>query len=335
MEWKLRRRQWTGTTEQLIEDLELAYSNDLKPFCLKLIFLLMYPGLVYVSGHQDIFDMVDIDLFTIVTLNMMVVKLGYTGESEPLFYNYLRPLTSLDEGLYALAYEEDVHGEACIADVAGSGAESSGLSHDESFGVDDLDLSLNEHVNLNVSQNETQLSSMCLRRQMLVELKNSLWQRLALKNLLWQRLALREDAEQCNGQENESTPSINDDDDDEDFLVDEENEIVNPDVNLDIPVKAVQDQLQRELKIHISMSKAFRAKSKAERDIRGDYFLQYSMLRDYYSEDAGINDDDDDEDFLVDEENEIVNPDVDVHLFGISMDLPFDNIGVTNLVPMF
>ncbi|GJX45019.1 copia protein [Tanacetum coccineum] len=55
------------------------------------------------------------------------------------------------------------------------------------------------------------------------------------------------------------------------------------------------------------------------------------------SEDAGTDDDDDDDDvdeyFLVDEENEIVEPDLDVHLFGISMDLPFDNIGVTNLVP--
>ncbi|GJV98617.1 hypothetical protein Tco_1553869, partial [Tanacetum coccineum] len=59
-------------------------------------------------------------------------------------------------------------------------------------------------------------------------------------------------------------------------------------------------------------------------------------IYDEYSEDAGIYDDDDDDvdqDFLVDEENEIVEPDVDVHLFGISMDLPFDNIGITNLVP--
>nr|GFD55209.1 hypothetical protein [Tanacetum cinerariifolium] len=47
------------------------------------------------------------------------------------------------------------------------------------------------------------------------------------------------------------------------------------------------------------------------------------------SKDACI---DDDEYFLVDEENEIIDPEVDVHLFGISMDLPFDNIGVTNLV---
>ncbi|GKB04416.1 hypothetical protein Tco_0832559 [Tanacetum coccineum] len=39
------------------------------------------------------------------------------------------------------------------------------------------------------------------------------------------------------------------------------------------------------------------------------------------------------EDVKHDEENEIVEPDVDVHLFGISKDVHFDNIGVTNLVP--
>ncbi|GJT85844.1 hypothetical protein Tco_1067561 [Tanacetum coccineum] len=200
-----------------------------------------YPGRMYVNGHVDIFDMVDIDLFTVVGLNMMVVQLGYTGESELLFYNYLRPLTSLDEGLYSLACEEDVRclatlvrsfklievyiehgvtaldsynraprfkatieditdepgvdtqdhvlptiqsqfsdinlsfvsqqatpsqviedvmrqlsfeeteldGEAGFGDVAGSGVESSGLSHDESFGVDNLDLNLSKPVDLN------------------------------------------------------------------------------------------------------------------------------------------------------------------------------------------
>ncbi|GKB72123.1 hypothetical protein Tco_0933535 [Tanacetum coccineum] len=55
-------------------------------------------------------------------------------------------------------------------------------------------------------------------------------------------------------------------------------------VNPDIPVKAVQDQLQPELEVQISMSKAFRAKAKAEREIRGDHVLQYSMLRDYVVE---------------------------------------------------
>ncbi|GJU75004.1 chloroplast stem-loop binding protein of 41 kDa b, chloroplastic [Tanacetum coccineum] len=55
-------------------------------------------------------------------------------------------------------------------------------------------------------------------------------------------------------------------------------------INPNIPVKAVEDQLQRELEVHISMSKAFRAKAKAEREIRGDHVLQYSMLRDYVVE---------------------------------------------------
>ncbi|GJY24118.1 hypothetical protein Tco_0397776 [Tanacetum coccineum] len=72
---------------------------------------------MYFDGHVDIFDMVDIDMFIVVAQNMMVVQLGYTGESEPLFYNYLRPLTSLDEGLYALACEEDVH---CLATLVRS-----------------------------------------------------------------------------------------------------------------------------------------------------------------------------------------------------------------------
>ncbi|GKD51111.1 hypothetical protein Tco_1280087, partial [Tanacetum coccineum] len=37
-------------------------------------------------------------------------------------------------------------------------------------------------------------------------------------------------------------------------------------VNPEIPVKAVQDQLQCDLKLHVSMSKAFRAKAKAKRE---------------------------------------------------------------------
>ncbi|GJX26570.1 ribonuclease H-like domain-containing protein [Tanacetum coccineum] len=72
----------------------------------------MYPCRRYVDGHVDIFDMVDIDLFSVIALNRMVLQLGYTGEFEPLFYNYLRPLSTLDEGLYDLACDEDVH---CLA----------------------------------------------------------------------------------------------------------------------------------------------------------------------------------------------------------------------------
>ncbi|GKC52697.1 hypothetical protein Tco_1075442 [Tanacetum coccineum] len=60
------------------------------------------------------------------------------------------------------------------------------------------------------------------------------------------------------------------------------------------------------------------------------YETKYNV---YSSEDSSTYDDNDDEDFLVDKENEIVEPVIDVNLFGISMDVPFNNIGVTNLVP--
>ncbi|GKD45422.1 hypothetical protein Tco_1270067 [Tanacetum coccineum] len=177
-----------------------------------------YLGRRYVDGQVDIFDMVDIEIFNVIVLNKMVLQLGYTVEFEPLFYNYIGPLSSLDEELYPLVCDEDYtivnsycklllkatttstpakdsvcdsvtprcmpHGlltpptnesvitytqlssvqgldtqdhviddvmrrlsfneieldeEAGFGDVAGSSMDSFGLSHDESFGVDDLD----------------------------------------------------------------------------------------------------------------------------------------------------------------------------------------------------
>ncbi|GJV66948.1 hypothetical protein Tco_1482457 [Tanacetum coccineum] len=387
---------------------------------------LWYPGRMYVSGRVDIFDMVDIDLFTVVALNMMVLKLGYTGKYEPMFYNYLKPLTSLDEGLYALACEEDVRclgtlvrsfklievyiehgvtaldsylraprfratlkeitdepgsiaanrtenmllltwhessettkkpicasitprcmpdciltphtnesvitytqlsgvqgvdtqshvlpiiqsqfsdinlsfisqqattnqaiddvirqlsfdeteldGEASFADVTGSGVDSSGLSHDESFGVDDLDLNLNKPVNLNVSQVETQ-----------------------------SKLPVSEEPDVGRTQE----PILSE--------VSTQEPIVGEEFSVEDVV----------LEDYVS------SREDAEQGIDTAYEIEYDVQS---SEDAGTNDDDDDDvddDFVVDEENDILEPDVDVHLFGISMDLPFDNIVVTNLV---
>ncbi|GJY92976.1 heat stress transcription factor B-4-like protein [Tanacetum coccineum] len=377
---------------------------------------LWYPGRMYVSGRVDIFDMVDIDLFIVVALNMMVLKLGYTGESEHMFYNYLRPLTSLDEGLYALACEEDVrclatlvrsfkatleditdesagsiaanktekmllltwhesnettkelvcdfvtpsslpqqdsstpckdsvcesitprcmpdciltspadefvitytqlsdvHGfdtqshvlptiqsrirwRGRLCDITGSGVDSSGLSHDESFGVDDLDLNLNEPVNLNVSQVETQselsvtedsdvghtqepilaevstqepiVAEVITQELIVAEVSTEApiveevgTQEFSVEDVVIEDyVSSREDAEQGNGQEDESAPT------DGQFFYDDER-------------------------------------------IDTAYETGYDVQS---SEDA--------------------EPDVDVHLFGISMDLPFDNIGITNLVP--
>nr|GEZ62541.1 hypothetical protein [Tanacetum cinerariifolium] len=320
--WKLRRRQWTGTTEQLIEQLESTYDNAPNMFSIRIHHggkFQRYPGRMYVSGRVDIFDM-------IVALNMMVLKLGYTEHGVTVLDSYLRAsrFKATLEDITDVPAELDR--EAVFADVAGSGVDSSGFSHDESFGVDDLDLNLNEPR---------------------LALKNPLWQRLALKNQLWKRLALRHplwkrwgNVKQGNGHEDESAPTdgqffyddegINtayeteydvqssedagtddddDDDVDEDFLVDEENEIVDPDVDvylfgisMDIPfdnigiTNLVPNVVLEGEDVNVINVNGFdsdpandeernykkrRAKAKAEREIRGDHVLQYSMIRDY------------------------------------------------------
>ncbi|GKD36973.1 hypothetical protein Tco_1257180, partial [Tanacetum coccineum] len=265
-------------------------------------------GRMYSEGNVDIFDMVDINLFTVVALKMMIVQLGHIGKSEPLFNYYLRPLTSLDEGLYALACEDDnrpppqfratiieeiidkprsnvaiehrsekmllftwhdssepttelvcdsvtpksltphdsstpltaiqviedvmgqlsseeteLDGEASFSDVAGSGIENFGLSHDESFGVDDLNLNLNEHVGLNVSQIETQ-SELHVSEEPDVEVRTHepsveevRTQEPIMKEVIVEDyVSSGEDVEHGIGQEDESAPS------DEQFFYDVE-----------------------------------------------------------------------------------------------------------------
>ena len=51
--------------------------------------------------------------------------------------------------------------------------------------------------------------------------------------------------------------------------------------NPDVPIRALQDQLQKQYEVGVSRMKAFRAKSTALNQVKGDYTQQYSMLRDY------------------------------------------------------
>nr|GEW09831.1 transposase, MuDR, MULE transposase domain protein [Tanacetum cinerariifolium] len=341
--WKLRRRKWTGTIEQLIEDLESAYGNDLEN--------------VY---QWSIFDMVNIDLFTVVALNMMVIQLGHTGESEPLFYHYLRPLPSLDEGLppqFRATIEEITDEPSSIApvkhrfkkmllltwhdsseltkkpvcesvtpssllehDSSTPSVESSGLIHDESFGVDDFDLNLNEPMDLNVSQIKTQSELPVLKEPNVVRSLEPVVVEVRTQEPIME-------------EEDESAASDGQFFYDDEGIVDEENEIVEPDVDVHlfgismdvlfdnivvtnlVPNDVLEGEnvdvinaggfnndpdnddetsnyrrrslteLSREMEeVQISISKAFRAKAKAERDIKGDYVLQYSMLKDYVVE---------------------------------------------------
>ncbi|GKC88702.1 heat stress transcription factor B-4-like protein [Tanacetum coccineum] len=347
---------------------------------------------MYVSGRVDVFDMVDINLFTVVALNMMVLKLGlyalaceedvrcmatlvrsfklievYIEHSVDALDSYLRaprfratleeindelagsiavnrtekmllltwhecsetpkehvcdsvtssslpqadciltPPTDesvitytqlsgvqgvdtqshvIDDVMRQLSFDEtELDGEAGFADVAGSGVDSSGLIHDESFIVDDFDLNLNEEpdVNLNVFQVETQFElpvseepdvEVSTQEPIVAEVSTEVpivkdvgTQDFCVEDVVLEDyVSYGEDVAQYNGEFNESARS------DGQFFFDDEG-------------------------------------------IDTEYDVQSS-------EDAGTDDDDDvDEDFLVDEENEIVEPDVDVHLFGEDVDV--------------
>ncbi|GKC26202.1 hypothetical protein Tco_1033496 [Tanacetum coccineum] len=358
---------------------------------------LWYPGRVYVSGHQDIFDMVDIDLFTVIALNMMVVKLGYTGESEPLFYNYLRPLTSLDEGLYALACEEDVrclatlvrsfklievyieHGVTALdcyirppreptkEPVCDSVTPSSLPQHDSSTPCkvsvcDSITPRCMPDCMLTPPTNEsvityTQLSGVhgvdtqshflpTIQSQFSdINLSFVSQQATAsqviddvMRQLSFEETELDGEAGFADvaGSGVESSGLSHD----ESFGVDD------LDLNLNEPEPilaevSTQEPIMAEVSTEVPIVEEGNGQEDKSAPTDGQFFYNDEGIDTAYeteydvqsSEDTGTDDDDDvDEDFLVDEENEIVELDVDVHLFGISMDLPFDNIGFTNLV---
>nr|GEZ89534.1 hypothetical protein [Tanacetum cinerariifolium] len=52
----------------------------------------------------------------------------------------------------------------------------------------------------------------------------------------------------------------------------------------EVPIKAIQDHLQKKYQVEVSRMKAFSAKSKAVNQVRGDYTSQYHILRSYVME---------------------------------------------------
>ncbi|GKC43728.1 heat stress transcription factor B-4-like protein [Tanacetum coccineum] len=206
----------------------------------------------------------------------------------------------IDDVMRQLSFDEtELDEEAGFADVAGSGVDSSGLSHDESFGVDDLDLNLNEPVNLNVSQVESQSELPVSEEPDVGPTQEPILAKVSTQDPIVAKVSTQEPI-----MAEVSTEAL---------IVEE---------------VGTQEFSVEDVVIEDYVS----SKEDVEQGIDTAYETEYDVQS---SKDASTddNDDDVDEDFLVDQENEIVEPDVDVHLFGISMDLPFDNIGITNLVP--
>nr|GEZ74525.1 shikimate O-hydroxycinnamoyltransferase [Tanacetum cinerariifolium] len=204
--WKLCKRKWTDTTERLIEDPESAYGFDFD----------------FRECTQYVFDS--------NTLWWKISKgIQTEGKSEPLYYNYLRPLTSLDEGL--LLPKATTIIRATIEDITDEHGSNAAIEH--------------------------------------------IYEKMLL--LTWHHSSAPTKEPVCDS----VTPSA--------------------------PTKEpVCDSVTpRSLPQHDSSTPC--------------------------SDSVCTNDDDEDDDILVDEENKIIEPDVDVHLFGISIDVRFENIGVTNV----
>ncbi|GJS31144.1 hypothetical protein Tco_0491764 [Tanacetum coccineum] len=300
---------------------------------------------MYISGRVDIFDMVDIDLFTMVALNMMVLKLGYTGKSEPMFYNYFKPLTSLDEGLYALACEEDVR---CLGNLVrsfkliGVYIEHGVTALDSYLRAPLFKATLEEITDEPGSIAANRTEKMCMPDCILTPSTNESvitytqlsgvqgvdTQSHVIDNVMMQ---LSFDETELDGEA--GFADVEGSSVDSSGLKISTQEPIVAEVSTKVPIVeevgtqkfSVEDVV---LENYVSSGED---REDAEQGIDTAYETKYDVQS---SEDAGTNDDDDvGEDFLVDEENEILEPDVDVYLFSISMDLPFDNIGVINLVP--
>nr|GEU57482.1 hypothetical protein [Tanacetum cinerariifolium] len=255
-----------------------------------------------------------------------------------MFYNYLRPFTSLDEGLYALAYDEDVR---CLTTLV------------RSFKLIEV------YIEHGVTALDSYLMAPRFRATIeeITDEPGSIVANRTEKMLLltWHESNETTKEPVCDSivpislpQHDSSTPR-------KDSVYESITPRCMPDSILTSPtdeslitytqlsgVQGVDTQshvlpiIQSQFKV--STQKPIVAEVNTQVPIVEDvetqeFNVKDVVLEDYSSEDASADDDDDvDEDFLVDKENEIVEPDVDVHLFSISTNIPFDNIGVTNIV---
>nr|GEX61049.1 hypothetical protein [Tanacetum cinerariifolium] len=324
---------------------------------------------MYVDDHVDIFDMVDIDLFTVVALNMMVVQLGYTGKSEPMFYNYLRPLASLDEGLYALACEEDIsflatlvrsfklievyieHGLTAVDSynrpsplvrepICDSITPRSLPQHDFSTPCKDsicesITPRCMPHCMLTPPSDKYVITYTQLSGVQGVDIQDHVFPPVHSQfsdinpSFISQQATASQVIEDVMRQLSFEETKL----DYEAGFGDVARSDVGRTQEPIVEEVKTQEPIIEEVRTHKPIIEEVDESAPSDEHFFYDdegidsaYETQYDVQS---SEDACTYNDDD---FLVDEENKIVKPDVDVHLFGINMDVPFDKIGVTNLV---
>nr|GEW57876.1 ribonuclease H-like domain-containing protein [Tanacetum cinerariifolium] len=305
-------------------------------------------------------------------------SIGYTGKSELMFYNYLRPLTSLNEGLYALTCEEDVR---CLDTFVRSFKSikvyiEHGVTAFDSYHralrfratieeiTDELgSIATNRTEKILLTWHESSettkepvcdsiIPSFLPQHESSTPFKNYVFivYDINLSFISQQATAsqvIDDVMRQLSFEETELDGKAGYPDvarngvDSSGLSHDESFGVDDLDLNLYEPINlnVFQVKTQSELPVYEEPDVEVSTQVTIVEEVETQEFsVEDVVLEDYVSsrEDAelsnGTDDDDAEEDFLVDEQNKIVEPDLDVHLFGINMDLPFDDIGVPNLV---
>ncbi|GJT87824.1 mutator type transposase [Tanacetum coccineum] len=109
--WSMRASQDDIDVYEAYAMLELIFQTTQETmFSLKVNYAGCFtesPGRSYVNGDFAYLDCIDIDEFSVHELNDMVKKIGFSGKNI-MYYSFLKPDISLDNGLYALGNDEDV-----------------------------------------------------------------------------------------------------------------------------------------------------------------------------------------------------------------------------------
>nr|GEW66705.1 transposase, mutator type [Tanacetum cinerariifolium] len=299
-----------------------------------------FSGRRYVDGAVDIFDLVDIELYDMYGITYLQFNGAQALETQdnvlPIIYSQFRAINMssisvqpnvnqvIDDVIRHISFDDmQLDGETGFGDVAGSSLDSSVLSHGESFRVDDLDLYLT--FDLNVPQIETQKEVHVSENEKHVveqvrvdEVVHSSGQDpieygngeefvehgsgqqvqydVDMIDRAYETHNYNESSEDaCTYDDDDGGGGEDDDDDDgggegDDILVDEENKIVEPDVDVhlfgeDVDVVNVEGfDSDTGYDDETGYHRRRIAQAKAEKEVRGDHTLQYAMLRDYVVE---------------------------------------------------
>nr|GEW96334.1 transposase, MuDR [Tanacetum cinerariifolium] len=230
-----------------------------------------YPGRRYADGHVNIFDMVDINMFSVVVLNMMVLQLGYTGNASIEHRSKKILLTWHDSSA-------PTKKPACDSVTPRSLPQHDSSLYCKDYVCESVTSRRMPHFILTPPNDEFVITYTLLSGVQGLDTQGHL---LLIIQSHFSDINLSLVSQQA------TTSQV---------------------------IEDVMRQLSFE-KTKLDGEAGFG--DVARRGIDSAYETQYDVQS---IEDKGTNDNDDD--FLVDEENQIVEPDVDVHLCGISMNVP-------------